>query len=157
MEHIGYSLIDEAGEELQFWGDISGQTQGLPDFVRWPSSDQTHCPALGQTNNGARIVLRQLNQIVGTPASQSIACDGAQIIVTRITPPISVQISKSTIIDRLYAAGKLSDAYAAFGSLDLYTQQRWNSRVSVNSDDPDTILLLESIGADPDVILAAGS
>lgn len=63
-------------------------------------------------------------------------------------------VLKRTIVDRLHLAGKLELARAALDAAPLYTRERWNVRDSVYSDDPDTIALLTSIGADVNAILA---
>jgi hypothetical protein len=40
MQHIGYSLVDAQGTELQFWGDtLSGSS--MPHRVIWPNGDIT--------------------------------------------------------------------------------------------------------------------
>lgn len=64
-------------------------------------------------------------------------------------------VQKSVIVDRLHAAGKLDAAFAALNGADLYTRQRWEARNAIYSDDPTALALLQAIGADPAVILAA--
>jgi hypothetical protein len=63
-------------------------------------------------------------------------------------------VPKSVIIDRLNAAGLLQAASTALNA-DLYTRERWYAadRACVYADDPLVIGLLQSIGADPSVIL----
>lgn len=70
-------------------------------------------------------------------------------------PQQRATIPKSIIIERLHAAGKLAAAKAALDS-NLLLRERWYApdRPAVNADDPDTIALLQAIGADPKVILA---
>lgn len=63
-------------------------------------------------------------------------------------------VDKKDIVDRLYTAGKLDAAKVALDAADLYTQERWNSRMSIFADDPTALSLLNGIGADPTVILA---
>lgn len=48
MEQIGWSLVDDGGAELQYWGDSPGQCAGMPSFIRLPSGDDVHCPQAGQ-------------------------------------------------------------------------------------------------------------
>jgi hypothetical protein len=64
-------------------------------------------------------------------------------------------VPKSTIIDRLNAAGKLVAASAALNA-NLYTRERWYApdRPAVYADDPEVLALLAAIGADPAVVLA---
>lgn len=90
-------------------------------------------------------------------ASESESLDGGVVVVSRTYEPVPtppVIIPKRVIVDRLYAAGKLDAARAALDAADLYTQERWNCRDSIYSDDPTAIALLTAIGADPAVILA---
>lgn len=155
MEHIGYSLVDDAGKEVKCWGDKSGECAGIPDCVTWPSGDQTYCAAIGAENSGARLVERWLDPSTGTEASESITFDGSKVIVTRVVIAPRVLVHKSVIVDRLHDAGKLESAKAALNSADLYTQERWNSRDAIYADDPTALALLKAIGADPSVILGA--
>lgn len=70
-------------------------------------------------------------------------------------PPPRRLAPKSTIVDRLHAAGKLAAAKAAIDS-NLYVRERWYApdKPAVYADDPETLGLLAAIGADPAVILA---
>lgn len=65
-------------------------------------------------------------------------------------------VRKSTVQDRLIAAGKLEAAYAVLTSNPIYFA-RWfvSDHPEVYCDDPDALALLHAIGADPNVILAA--
>lgn len=81
MEKIGYSLVDPDGKELQFWGDTAGQETGVPNVVRWPNGDQTHCPEVGMTHDGCRLVPRYLIEDDGRQGS--IEFDGQNVVVTR--------------------------------------------------------------------------
>lgn len=65
-------------------------------------------------------------------------------------------VPKLLVVDRLIAAGKLSDAVAALAASSLAIQQRWAAASQIYSDDPDALALLAAIGADPETILAAG-
>lgn len=69
-------------------------------------------------------------------------------------PPEPRLVQKKDIVDRLYGLNKLTAAKAALDGSDLYTQERWNSRSSIYADDPTALALLNSIGADPVVVLA---
>lgn len=64
-------------------------------------------------------------------------------------------VSKSLIIDRLNAAGKLTAAKAALDS-NLYARERWYApdKPAIHADDPEALTLLTGIGADVDAILA---
>lgn len=63
-------------------------------------------------------------------------------------------VRKSLIIDRLYAMGKLDDAYAALQAAPLYDRQRWESRNAVYFNDPTMLAVLATIGADADAVMA---
>ena len=71
-----------------------------------------------------------------------------------LTPP-SRYIPKSVVVQRLIEAGKIDDAYVAL-SQNPSALARWFSpdQAAIPADSPEAIALLESIGADPAVILA---
>lgn len=69
--------------------------------------------------------------------------------------PVRRLVYKSVIIERLFKAGKLVAAKQALDS-DVYNRERWYApdRPGVYADDPDTLELLQAIGADAETILA---
>lgn len=71
--------------------------------------------------------------------------------------PVQVRrmVQKSTIIRRLYEAGLLPAARQALDS-DLYARERWYSpdKPALYFDEPEALGFLQSIGADPAVIMA---
>jgi hypothetical protein len=69
--------------------------------------------------------------------------------------PPKRQVLKSVIIARLIAAGKIAAAKAELEQ-DAAAYARWwaPDRPAINHDDPDALMLLATIGADPDVIMA---
>lgn len=70
-------------------------------------------------------------------------------------PPPTRTVPKSLVMSRLVDAGKIGEAFTALmGEPALFA--RWFSpdRQVVNSNDPDTIAFLKSLGVDPDAILA---
>ena len=89
---------------------------------------------------------------------EQIVCDmtpeeEAAYLASVPSPPARRLVSKALIVDRLQAAGLLDKAVAALARADIYTRERWNARIFIYADDPTAITLLESIGADPNVIL----
>ena len=70
-------------------------------------------------------------------------------------PPERRRVAKSLIVERLNAAGLLAAAKQAL-SADLYAQERWYApgQPAVYADDPETLALLNAIGADAATILA---
>jgi len=64
-------------------------------------------------------------------------------------------VRKSIVQQRLIDAGKMDEAYAALTANPTYFA-RWFApdRPQVYCDDPDALLLLQAIGADPEVIMA---
>ena len=78
MEQIGWSLVDEAGNEVQHEGDTPGQCVGMPSFVRLPNGDDVHCPQLGQVQDW-KLVPRMWTY-GQTAAGPTFATD--QVIVT---------------------------------------------------------------------------
>ncbi|CDX49242.1 hypothetical protein MPL1032_10277 [Mesorhizobium plurifarium] len=75
----------------------------------------------------------------------------AGLPVEKRPPPL---VPKRVIVDRLQAAGLLEAAKVAIDAADLYTQERWNTRMDIFANDPTALALLASIGGDPDVIFA---
>lgn len=82
MEQIGYSLIDDGNNELEFWGDTPGRTEGAPNVIQIANGDRVHCPTVGDSYQGVRLVPRmfQFGQ------QEDISFDGTNIVVTRIAP-----------------------------------------------------------------------
>lgn len=77
--------------------------------------------------------------------------------------PASWEVPKLLLVDRLIAAGRLRQAYAALRLDDpatalsdgeLALRERWKAAVTLRSDDADVRSLLTAVGADPDAILA---
>lgn len=151
MEHIGYSLVDDGGAEIQVFGDTVGQTRAVPNVIRLPDGNDVHCPLVGTEYDGLKLVERWLQD--GEEAS--VLFDGDRVIVTRKLPqPEPRLVRKSAIIDRLHDAGKLDAAYAVIQAAPLYDRQRWESRDAIYYNDPTMLAALNAVGADPDVILA---
>lgn len=75
MEHIGYSLIDANGTEVEYWGDTQGVLRGIPDVLHLPNGDAVHCPSVG-TLQTWRLVPR-----VAVVGPQSKTFDGTNVVV----------------------------------------------------------------------------
>lgn len=97
MQNIGFSLVDDSGNEIQFWGDSDGYTAPLPNVIQLPNGDHVHCPVLGGNYSGYTLVQRMLE--IGSPPS--IEFDGTKIIVTRAAPP---PVDAGTVPPRLIAS-----------------------------------------------------
>ena len=78
MQQIGYSLVNTQGAETQFWGDIPGQTEAVPNRLVLPSGDHVLCPQVGVAYQGLTLWPRWLD--VGAP---SITFDGTKVTVLR--------------------------------------------------------------------------
>ena len=80
MQQIGYSLVDAAGTEVSYWGDVADQCPGIPNPIVLPNGDAVHslsCPAdIGEW----RFVQRHL--AYGASASTSLTEAG--VVVTRV-------------------------------------------------------------------------
>ena len=151
MEHIGYSLVDDGGAEIQVFGDTVGQVRAVPNVIRLPDGKDVHCPLVGTEYDGFKLVERWLQD--GEEAS--VLFDGDRVIVTRKLPqPEQRLVRKSVIIDRLHDAGKLDAAYAVLQAAPLYDRQRWESRDAIYYNDPTILAVLNAVGADPADILA---
>lgn len=78
----------------------------------------------------------------------------AEIYAKRAEPPQRL-VSKSVIISRLTAVGKIGAARKALETDDARYARWWApDRPAINCDDPEAIALLKAIGADPSEILA---
>lgn len=125
----GFSLrLKSDDSEIAFW-------TAVPHVIDLPDGRTATCAPNDWDDNVYRIV-----------AAQKTEAD---------PPPVRILVSKATIVDRLYTAGKLDAANAALNASDLYTQQRWNTRSSIYADDPTALALLKAVGADSDIIMAA--
>lgn len=78
MDHIGYSLVDGAGNEASFWGDAIGQIAGLPDVIALPNGDTVHGATLGEQLGAWRLVERYGQY----GAAASTVYDGTRVVVT---------------------------------------------------------------------------
>jgi len=94
-------------------------------------------------------------QIVSGPTYKMIEGVPTAVYQYEDIPAERVRIDKTTVHERLIAAGKMDAAYAALMQNSTYFA-RWFApgHTYVYADDPDAIALLLAIGADPDVILA---
>lgn len=90
MEQIGYSLIDDKNNEIQFWGDTPGQCVGVPEMIILPSGDQLHCPVVGESYEGLKFVPR----VCQIGAEEAVSYDGYQIVATKIAPPVPTPLGK---------------------------------------------------------------
>lgn len=63
-------------------------------------------------------------------------------------------VPKLLIVERLHAAGKLTDAVAALAASSLVVQQRWAAATAIYNDDVDAHALVSAIGANTATILA---
>lgn len=68
MDQVGYSLVDQDGTEVQFWGDTYGQCVEVPKCIRLPNGDDVHCPEVGATYDGLKLVARFLPRQLDPPA-----------------------------------------------------------------------------------------
>ena len=93
MEHIGYSLIDASGAELQVFGDAAGQTRAVPNVIRLPDGNEVHCPLVGIEYDGLKLVERWLQD--GEEAS--VLFDGDRVIVTRKLPQPEQRLVRKSV------------------------------------------------------------
>lgn len=79
INQIGYSLVNEAGAEVAYWGDTAGQCEGLPDMIQLPNGDRVHCP-----KSGALGVWRLVPRVMINGPEAKTAFDGSVVTVTKI-------------------------------------------------------------------------
>jgi hypothetical protein len=99
MQQIGYSLIDESGNEVKAIGDTKGQLFSFPEMIIFPNGDQVHCAKVGDQFGNIKIVERWLDDEQPTEYSvesgRTVAFDGTRTIVTvHYTEP---QLSKEQL------------------------------------------------------------
>lgn len=96
-------------------------------------------------------------QILSGPTIGLVGGVPRQLYEVEDAPPARPRVAKTTVHDRLHAAGKLEAAKAMLEAHAIFFV-RWFSpdprHTYVYSDDPDAIALLNAIDADPDIILA---
>jgi len=83
MEHIGYSIVNKDGEEIQYWGDTSGILAQAPNPVSFPNG-VTVCGWLepGSTFGDDVYVQRWLSY----DNNPRIVYEGGKVIVYRVKP-----------------------------------------------------------------------
>jgi hypothetical protein len=90
-----------------------------------------------------------------TVGSAAYAIEETRVVATyEALPAPRRKVDKALIVDRLIAAGLLTAARAALDAAPLAIQERWNARTAIYADDPDALLLLSTIGADADAVMA---
>lgn len=77
MHQIGYSLIDETGAEIRFWGDALNQCAGLPNSIRLPNGDDIHAISAPGTFQQWRLVPR----FAASGGDGAASFDGTKVIV----------------------------------------------------------------------------
>lgn len=84
-----------------------------------------------------------------TDAQLAVAFPGYQPVTARTL------VSKSTVMARVIAAGKMAQAQTTLWSMpDKFARWFAPDQPSVFADDPDTVAFITSLGLDPKVILA---
>ena len=130
MQQIGYSLIETAtGNELQFWGDTTGQAIGMPGAIQLPNGNVIMGAALGNDYGGWKMVERWLD--VGNATT---SFDGTKVIVVRpVAIPQSVTPRQARLA--LNAADMLAQVETAIASADKATQIAWEFASVINRND----------------------
>ena len=121
-------------------------------------------PALVNTTTKALLVVQQVvfdvkdpYKWVDAPADatkETYEFDGNTVVKRAKPLGGSWFVLKATIRLRLRAAALEQAADTARAALPQNLQNQWNDAVVIHNDDPQVILLLQAIGADPLVILA---
>lgn len=69
QEHVGYTLIDGAGTELQIFGDTPGQCQAVPSMVILPNGSHVHCPVVGVDIGDGVVLVERMREVVAPAGS----------------------------------------------------------------------------------------
>lgn len=84
MNKVGYSLLDQSNNEVQFWGNILGQDISIPNPIFLPNGDHVHAPTLGEIGE-YKLVERWIDGDINKRfliSGEAIAFDGEKTIVT---------------------------------------------------------------------------
>jgi hypothetical protein len=137
-----------------------GSDEAVTNY-RLPNGDFISPLKLGWTGSDFAIVAvvdfvpPEGKQPVGAPTFE---IDGGELVETFDVvdrPPVRPMVRKSTVQARLITAGKMPAAFQALMSNPVYFA-RWFApdHPQVYCDDPDALVLLAAIEADPEIIMA---
>jgi hypothetical protein len=145
MEHIGYSLIDAEGAEIQSWGNLSGQTAGIPAMIALPNGDHVHCPSVGETYSGLRLLPRMLEY-----GQQGAGVVGNNFVVTR-SPPEPAQQPPRLIgsLNVTVSGGDVVAVEGAFNLLGALYLGVGEYMALFSAAEPDTEYFAQPIGGAP--------
>ena len=145
---------------LRIWSLPNNETE-VAQRYELPDGNQLSPIKAGWTNGEYSVLLVTEfivpdGYIISGPPSYLInEADVVESYETAVAPVVRPTIKKSIVQARLIAAGKMPAAYTALTSNPIYFA-RWFApdRPVLYLDDPDALILLKAIGADPAVILA---
>jgi hypothetical protein len=111
---IGYSLVDDIGNEIQYWGLVP------PPYIKLKDGTVVHGVSIGTLSNGYKIVERWLDDTPTTPYDMkngiTIIFDGTKVTVTQQyqTPDLATVKNevKSKISNYRYNAEVAGTTYA---------------------------------------------
>lgn len=143
MEHIGHSLIDADGVEVNAFGDTKGQYLGIPDGITLPNGDDVHCAKAGDTLGVWRLVERWLDDVPPSPwhasTGRTVKFDGSKVIVT-VAYEATASLVPSTITPRqarlaLLQYGLLDQVEALTAKVGGSTRITWEYALEINRTD----------------------
>lgn len=85
MKKVGYSLINEDKNEIQYWGDSLGFESSVPNVIYLPNGDHVHAPTVNGIYSNFRLVERWIDGDIKNHSlkeSETIAFKEDKIVVT---------------------------------------------------------------------------
>lgn len=130
MEHIGYSLINSSNTEVQFWGDLIGQTAAVPAFIH-VDQYQVHSPSTGSVVPGYRLVERWVSYDAAKPIelklSENIAFDGTKTVVEYVyRTPTKAELKEYSANTRYHKEIGGAD----IGGVNIYTDRESQAMIT---------------------------
>lgn len=130
-------------------------------FLELPGIGTVSPPQVGWSGSGYRIVAIEPADIPAGRRRVSLGIDGVEFVdgeptwILEDEPPTRRMVAKSMVTQRVIDAGLIDQAMALL-QMDWAKFARWVApdQPAVYFDDADTVLMVETLGLDPGVIMA---
>lgn len=160
MEHIGYSLIDAMGVEVQVWGTQKGVLVSLPNEIKLPNGGYVHAARPGEQLGDWKLVERWLED---APPSrwharigEAAVSDGSRVVVTTLyeSEPTIVpnEVSATKVRLALEEAGLLAQVEASVSAAGEAVKINWEFEPAIHRNSQLIKDVGAALGLDPAVI-----